>query len=272
METPVYERRHLGGHPSVEAVVVPVIIIFLWFFISLTVRLLLPLIIGFYAVAFFRFALLVILMSVIDGRGAWWALHNMGFKRPVIKSLLFGLVVSVPMLIGTLSYIILSGRMVHLERGWPLFIPVLIVGPGFFEEGLFRGYIFNHFYTYSKLSWVRASLYSGIIFAISHLINVFAEATALDVFISVTFAIPVSFLFGFMFLRMAKNIWGCLSAHVALDAVSSVFVISGFGGLQFAVLFLSLAAVIIVGFMLTEHQYPVPLEEEEIGNENEPAA
>lgn len=258
MDYPVHERRHLGGHPSIEAVVVTFGILFLWFFLSLLIRPFFSPAAGFYVVGVIRFALLLVFMAAIDGRGDRWALRNMGFKRPLIKPILIGLAVTVPMLIGILSYIVFSLRTVRLEPGWPLLIPFLIVGPGFFEEGLFRGYVFNHFYTYSKLGWFKSSLYSGLMFAFSHLLNLLSGLSTVDILISITFALPISFLFGFMFLRMGKNIWGCLAAHVAIDTLTSIFVIrGGLVGLQFAVLMLSLAAVVITGFLLVNHQYPL---------------
>lgn len=241
-----------------EATIVPVAILITWYLASFIIHILFPRVFAFYAAAAFRFALLLGFMKMIDGRGFRWSLYNMGFKRPVIRPLLFGLIIAVPMLIGTIIFTIVSGGMVQPAPGWQYLIPFLIIGPGFFEEGLFRGYVFNHFYTYANFRWWAAALFAGLIFAFSHLINLFSGLTAVDILISMTFALPVSFLFGFMFLRMRMNIWGCLSAHVAIDVVTGGFVIApGNTALRLIVLILSLAATIAVGFKLTKNQYPL---------------
>lgn len=251
------ERVHLGGSPTIEATLIPVVILSIWFATSLIIRAFLPPVIDFYVISLFRFGLLVLFMRQIHGKDINWALRNLGFIRPLLIPSLFGLLIVSPMIVIYLGVPFITGRSISLVAGWPYLIPVTLVGPGLFEEGLFRGYVFNHYFTFSKMSWVKAAFFSGILFSFSHLINLLAGVALVNIFISIAFSLPISFLFGYMFIKMLKNIWGCVFAHFAIDMVAGTIVLSNNSvGLQMTILLLSIIAIMIIGFILVNRFYP----------------
>ncbi len=256
-EEPPDKKIHLGGNPTLEATLIPVIILSIWFAISIVLNPLLPPIIDFYVVSLLRFGLLVLFMRQVHGKDLKWAWRNLGFIRPVIKPVLFGLLISLPMVLIYIGIPLITGRSLSLLAGWPYLLPVILVGPGLFEEGLFRGYVFNHYVTFSKMNWMKAAFFSGILFSLSHLINLLAGVALFSIFISITFAFPISFLFGYMFIKMSKNIWGCVSAHVAIDMVAGTVILSDNTiGLQMLLLFLSIIVIMPIGFILVNRFYP----------------
>ncbi len=250
------EKVHLGGSPTFEATIIPVIILSLWIAISVAIKPFLPPVVDFYVVSMLRFGLLVLFMRQIHGKNLKWAWRNLGFVRPVVIPVLFGLLIVLPMVAIFIVVPLATGRTISLLAGWPYLMPVILVGPGLFEEGLFRGYVFNHYFTFSKWSWVKASFFSGILFSLSHLINLHTGVALFNIFISLIFSFPISFLFGYMFIKMRKNIWGCVSAHVAIDMIAGTVIFSdNTVGLQMAILVLSIAAIMIIGFMLVNRIY-----------------
>lgn len=258
-KTLTIQRPHLGGDPTIEATLIPIVIITLWFFAGLIIHPLLPMAVGFYAVALIRLGLLVVFMRQIHGKNISWALKNLGFIKPVVKPVLFGaMVAAAPMILSTVGLPLFLGYEITALRGWLVLFPVIVLGPGLFEEGLFRGYVFNHYITYSHFGWLKASFYSGILFSVSHFLNLFTSVNVISVFVSIAFAFPISFLFGFMFIRMAGNIWGCVSAHIIIDLVAGVFIISGTTlGLQLFTLSAAISLVVVFGFIMTGYFYPI---------------
>lgn len=251
------EKVHLGGSPTFEATIIPVIILSLWFAISVAINPFFPPVVDFYVVSVLRFFLLVLFMRQIHGKDLKWAWKNLGFIRPILTPALFGLLIALPMAVIFLGIPLATGRSISLLPGWPYLIPAVLVGPGLFEEGLFRGYVFNHYFTFSKMGWVKASFFSGILFSLSHLINLITGVALFNIFISITFSFPISFLFGYMFIKMRKNIWGCVLAHTAIDMIAGTVILSdNTVGLQMALLVLSIVAIMITGFILVNRFYP----------------
>jgi membrane protease YdiL (CAAX protease family) len=97
------------------------------------------------------------------------------------------------------------------------------IGPGLFEEGLFRGVLFNEFSSVTR--WYFAALLTGIFFGPAHLANLIIGHNINEVLISIIAGLVMSFPIGYIFYKMKGNLWACVSFHFfvagSMDALIS---------------------------------------------------
>lgn len=91
-----------------------------------------------------------------------------------------------------------------------------MVGVGFIEEFLFRGFLFK---ALRKEGIKRAVLISSLTFGIGHMVNLLNGADMISTLLQVIYACTVGFLFTVIFYK-GKSLIPCIASHSLLNASS----------------------------------------------------
>jgi membrane protease YdiL (CAAX protease family) len=132
------------------------------------------------------------------------------FKKCLKKFLYF-----IPLII--MSCVNLSNG---LELSSPLTVALLMslnlaIG-GYIEEIIFRGFLFK---ALSKDSLKSAVIISAITFGAGHIVNIFNTADYFAVFLQISYAVAVGFLYTVIVYK-GGSIWPCILSHMFVNATS----------------------------------------------------
>jgi membrane protease YdiL (CAAX protease family) len=145
-----------------------------------------------------------------------------GLKKPFARPFLVGLLISLPFIFiwtaGCFVYNIPIGF--SLRSFLPLFLAFL--GPGLWEEGVFRGIVFKEISSVSK--WYVAALLTGLFFGPAHIANLLIGHNLNEVFISLIAGFISSFPLGYIYYRMKGNLWICVSFHFFLSGYQDMLI------------------------------------------------
>ncbi|MBD3414894.1 MAG: CPBP family intramembrane metalloprotease [Candidatus Aminicenantes bacterium] len=145
----------------------------------------------------------------------------LGFKKKFMKPFLSGLAASLPFILSWIIGCVIYKVPIHFSWNSIVMIFLALIGPGLFEEGLFRGVLFNRLSSATK--WYTAALITGLFFGPAHLANLIIGHNINEIMISVTAGLVMSFPFGFIFYKTKGNLWACISYHFfiagSMDAV-----------------------------------------------------
>lgn len=86
---------------------------------------------------------------------------------------------------------------------------VSMLGVGFIEEIIFRGFLFK---AMCKTNVKRAIIVSSITFGIGHIVNLLNGQATLDTIVQICFAVAVGFCFTIIFYK-GKSLLPCIIAH-----------------------------------------------------------
>ena len=147
----------------------------------------------------------------------------LGLKKPSFRSLFAGFIPSLPFIVSWIGGCLILDIPISLS-GHSLFMLFLaFIGPGLFEEGLFRGILFKEIASVSR--WYTAALYTGLFFGPAHMANLIIGHNMNEVLISMAAGLVMSFPLGFMFIKMKGNLWPCAFFHFfvagSMDALIS---------------------------------------------------
>ncbi|MCM1268540.1 MAG: CPBP family intramembrane metalloprotease [Bacteroidales bacterium] len=92
---------------------------------------------------------------------------------------------------------------------------VSMLGVGFLEEMIFRGFLFK---AICKSSVKRAVVISSITFGIGHIVNLLNGQAGFDTIVQIIFAVAVGFCFTIIFYK-GKSLLPCIIAHGANNAL-----------------------------------------------------
>jgi membrane protease YdiL (CAAX protease family) len=99
---------------------------------------------------------------------------------------------------------------------------LIFLGPGLLEEGLFRGLVFRQFL--EMTTWLRAGLYSGGFFALTHLGNLVLGYPPRMVLNQMLHCVLVSILLGYIVWKLNGNIWACVAFHTFDNLYAAIFI------------------------------------------------
>ena len=88
---------------------------------------------------------------------------------------------------------------------------------GFLEEVIFRGFLFK---ALCRTNIKQAVVISSITFGIGHIVNLLNGRDILETILQICYAVVISFLFTFHFLRR-KSLWPCILTHSAINSLSA---------------------------------------------------
>ena len=147
----------------------------------------------------------------------------LGMKKLHVKSFFAGFMPSLPFILSWIGGCIALEIPIRLSGNSLVMLFFAFIGPGLFEEGLFRGLLFNKILSVSK--WHLAALYTGIFFGPAHLANLLIGQNIQEIMISIVAGFVMSFPIGYMFFKMRGNLWTCAFFHFfvagSMDALIS---------------------------------------------------
>ena len=147
----------------------------------------------------------------------------LGLKNFSFKTFLAGFIPSLPFILSWIGGCIFFDIPIRLSGHSLVMLFLAFIGPGLFEEGLFRGVLFKEILYVSK--WHIAALCAGIFFGPAHLANLLVGHNIQEVVLSLSAGFVMSFPLGYMFFRMRANLWTCAFFHFfvagSMDALIS---------------------------------------------------
>lgn len=177
---------------------------------------------------------------------------TLGLNRSILTGFLFPLICTLPMLIG-FALCFQVNRNLTLNE-------VLITGvaAAFFEEFIFRGFLFGQLFRYTKLGFIPSILLGAFIFASMHLYQSNDLATLIGVF-STTFLGAV--LFSWLFVEWNYNLWISIFLHFFMNLAWMIFGVSdnAFGGFYANIFRIITIALAIVLTILYKRRNGIPM-------------
>lgn len=155
--------------------------------------------------------ILALIATFILFRSRIWEV--LGMNKRLLEGIIVGLLCSLPMLIG---YGILNGFSINLDLE---LIHKDFVVAGFFEEFLFRGFLFGILYYYGGWGFIPAVILPSIFFGIGHLYQAENVNEAVSVFLFTGLGSA-----GFSWFYTAwRNLWVVVFLHAFMDLAWEMF-------------------------------------------------
>ncbi len=144
--------------------------------------------------------------------GAWQGIQFLGFKVPNWKQLLVGLLASLPMIF--IDLIAVHNQPgISLRSNWAPHFVFTLLGAVFFEESIFRGFLFQYFR--KNHTFITAALGSSLLWSLMHL-NMSSQFG--EQWISMVLALLLGFPFAYLFEKGKNVIWGAMIVHLTVDS------------------------------------------------------
>jgi membrane protease YdiL (CAAX protease family) len=199
-----------------------------------------------------RLILLFVGVFIFYTRNFFSVFSFLGMKKRFVKPFLAGFIPSLPFIFSWIGGCIAFDIPIRLSAHSLVMLFFAFIGPGLFEEGLFRGVLFKEILGVSK--WYFAALCTGIFFGPAHLANLLVGHNISEVTISIVAGFIMSFPIGYMFFKMRANLWTCIFFHFfvagSMDAlISEELIKAHLGNITLVTtigLFLSLVLVFIL--------------------------
>ena len=169
-----------------------------------------------------RLIILFFLLSIFSSIKPFHLFESLGIKKNVILPFISGFIVAFPFIFFWITGCIMNEVPIHFSTGSYLSFFFAFLGPGLFEEALFRGVLFNRLL--SVLNWWKAAFLTGIFFGPAHLVNFFVGHDIKEISISILAGFIMSFPFGFMYFRTKGNLWPCISVHFFIAGTMDAFI------------------------------------------------
>ena len=147
-------------------------------------------------------------------------LSTLGLARGFGRGLLFGVLCTAPMLIG---YAVISS---FNRTTSPDDMFTFIVVAGFFEELIFRGFVFGELYRTGRWGFLPAALLTALAFGSLHLYQGHDWSSALGSF-GITAA--GSIFFSWIYVESDNNLWSVIWLHTLMNAPWILFSVSSSG-------------------------------------------
>lgn len=94
---------------------------------------------------------------------------------------------------------------------------ISMLGVGFLEEIIFRGFLFK---AMSKTSVKSAILVSSLTFGMGHIVNLLNGRDVLETLLQLCYACAIGFVFVIIFY-VGKSLWPCIITHAAVNILSA---------------------------------------------------
>ena len=171
-------------------------------------------------------------------------LYTLGLTHGFGRGLLFGVRSTAPMLIG---YAVTGS---FNEETSPDHMFTFIVVAGFFEELIFRGFVFGELFRTAHWGFLPAAMLTALAFGSLHLYQGHDPASSLAAF-AITAA--GSIFFSWIYVESGNNLWSAIWLHTLMNAPWILFDVSESGavgglwanGLRLCTLLIAIALVVI---------------------------
>lgn len=178
---------------------------------------------------------------------------SLGLNGPVLKGMTFALLCCLPMLIG---YAIVFPFSTEITLNGLL---ITAVAAAFFEEVIFRGFLFGQVYRYTKFGFIPSIILGALLFGAVHLYQSNEIGTMIGVFLT-TFS--GAFLFGWVYIEWRYNLWVPIFLHFFMNLFWDLFSAgdNALGGLYANIFRISTIVLIIAGTILYKRRKKIPFE------------
>jgi hypothetical protein len=132
------------------------------------------------------------------------------------------------------------------------------VAAAFFEEFIFRGFLFGQLFRYTKLGFIPSILLGAVLFAAMHLYQSNDPLTLIGIF-STTFMGAV--LFSWLYVEWNYNLWISIFLHFFMNLAWMIFAVSdnAFGGIYANVFRILTIALAIILTLVYKRKKQIPL-------------
>ncbi len=148
----------------------------------------------------------IIAIGILYGFGNIF--KELRLDKGIMIGFLFSLVTVLPMLLSS----IIMGEFNHEISGMKLLHKTVIAG--FFEEFLFRGFLFGLLFRKAGWGFIPSSLLGALIFGIAHIYQGANPSQSIGVFL-VTFSGAV--WFAWLFIEWKENLWVPIFLHILMN-------------------------------------------------------
>lgn len=187
-----------------------------------------------HAVDFLTAVFFIVFLTTRIKRLSWIeSIRFLGFKKPSYSQIGVAILLLVPILFSHLSWLydgLLQGGFIHLRKDWlPHLFSWFLLGPGLYEETLYRGFLFR--LLRPGRSFFAAAAISGSLWSISHLSHLIPLGSLHGesihyVLKTMAYVFADSFAGALLFERGGYVIWGWMLVHLGID-VTTFFSIQG---------------------------------------------
>ncbi len=177
---------------------------------------------------------------------------TLGLKRSIVKGVFFPFLCTIPMFIGFAFCFPVNTDLTSDQ------ILITGVAAAFFEEFIFRGFLFGQIFRFTKLGFIPAILLGAALFAAMHLYQSNDLATLIGVFLT-TFMGAV--LFAWLFAEWSYNLWIPIFLHFFMNLAWMLFSVSenAFGGFYANIFRILTIALAILLTLLYKRKKQLPL-------------
>jgi len=155
----------------------------------------------------FVLSLVIIIFIIKNKLGEYYGLT----KLPKFKEFLYFIPLVIIMSVNLWSGINLSNSRTEIT-----FYILSMIGVGFLEEIIFRGFLFKMM---EKDNVNRAIIVTSLTFGIGHIVNLLNGEDLLHTLMQVCYAIAIGYLFVIIFQK-GKSLWPCIITHAVFNALS----------------------------------------------------
>lgn len=141
--------------------------------------------------------------------------NSLGLSGSFLTGFVFALITVSPMWIGSA----MSGS---LNADVALFVRSALL-PGFFEEFLFRGFLFGLLFRYAGWGFIPSAMIGALIFGAGHLYQGSSIGESAAIF-GITFM--GALWFAWLFIEWDENLWIPIFLHIMMNASWSLFEVS----------------------------------------------
>lgn len=179
--------------------------------------------------------------------------ESFGFDQSFLSGLAFCFICTLPILLGYMMVFDFNNQ-VNLND-----ILISVIAAGFFEEVIFRGFLFGQLYRYTKLGFIPAAFLGSLIFGLMHLYQSDDPMTMLGIF-GITFV--GSLFFGWAYAEWKFNIWVPVFLHLLMNLYFELFSAgeNALGGLYMNIFRLVAIALVIGLTLYYKRKKELPLE------------
>lgn len=152
--------------------------------------------------------------------GTWYLhgrrqiLSKLGLQESLGKAILFTLICTLPMFLGY-GFLFDFNSKISLDR-----ILISVFAAAFFEELLYRGFLFGQIFRFTKVGFIPSVLIGAVLFGIVHIYQGSGIGESIGVFL-VTFAGGV--LFSWLYAEWNYNLWVPIFLHVFMNLSWELF-------------------------------------------------
>lgn len=177
---------------------------------------------------------------------------TLGLNRSILKGILFPLICTLPMFAGFALCFSFNTDLTANE------FVIAGAAAAFFEELLFRGFLFGQLFRFTKLGFIPAVLMGALLFAGMHLYQSNNPSTLIGIFLTTFMGAA---LFAWLFAEWNYNLWVPIFLHFFMNLAWMLFAVSdnAFGGFYANVFRVMTIALAIILTLLYKRKKQLPL-------------